>query len=183
MCNKYVLHHFPAICKAGGKKILEIIQIRCRECSNIFYVCRKCYRRQAYCCQTCQIKGYKKRRQEARKRYRNKDEKKIMRYQAERMRKYRKWLENEKGKDDQSKNEEKVDDTNKTDGVENSVKSSLKTQAFVRKDKGAVKKKQVKRVVGEKGFCSCCGSEGVIVKNFLRSTFTSAWQGRGGARN
>jgi hypothetical protein len=90
-----------------------------------------------------------------------------MRLEAEKMRRYRKSLKNEKGKDDQSKDEEKVDDRAKTDGVENSIKSSsLNTQSFVRKENVSVKCKQVKRVVGEKGYCSFCGSEGVIVKKF-----------------
>jgi hypothetical protein len=179
MCNNYnnyVLHHFPAICKAGGKKILELIQIRCRECGTIFYICRRCYRWHKYCSLTCRINGYEKRRQEARKRYRAKEEKKRMRLEAEKMRRYRKSLKNEKGTDDQSKAEEKVDDRAKTDGGENSIKSSLDTQGFIIKEKVSVKSKQVKRVVGEKGYCSFCGSEGVIVEKF--SPFTSNWQER-----
>jgi hypothetical protein len=93
-----------------------------------------------------------------------------MRVEAEKMRRYRKSLKNEKGRDDQNKDEEKVDDRAKTDGVENSIKSSsLNIQFFVRKENIAVKSQQVKQavtVVGEKGYCSFCGSEGVIVEKF-----------------
>jgi len=64
--NSFLLH-FPAFCKAGGKKILELIQIRCRQCGVYFCICRRC--RKAYCDDDCKVKGYRKRHREAQKRY------------------------------------------------------------------------------------------------------------------
>lgn len=106
MCkDKIVLHYFPAFCKAGGRKILElrVIGIRCRQCGRYFFVCRQCYRGHVYCSVECREKGYKKRHQEAQKKYRAKEEKKELRREAEKERRYRNWVKGELLKNQQEK--------------------------------------------------------------------------------
>lgn len=87
------LHYFPAFCKTGGRKILELLLIRCRHCGEYFFICRRCYRGHIYCSVACRKKGYRKRHREAQKRYRDKDEKKKLRSEAEQKRRYQKWSE------------------------------------------------------------------------------------------
>ncbi|KPA10805.1 hypothetical protein MHK_006186 [Candidatus Magnetomorum sp. HK-1] len=51
----------------------EILQIMCRCCGKIFYMCRACYRGHVYCSTKCRIAGYLQKHREAQKRYRGKE--------------------------------------------------------------------------------------------------------------
>lgn len=64
-------------------------------------------------------------------------------------------------------------DKEKTNGVEveDSVQSPLNTQPFVGnpgEDKITINGKRVKRRVGDKAYCTFCGSEGVIVEKYSK---------------
>jgi len=54
--------------KAAEPKIIEIL---CRCCGKIFYMCRACYRGHVYCSLKCRIAGYLQKHREAQKKYRN----------------------------------------------------------------------------------------------------------------
>jgi hypothetical protein len=90
--------------------------------------------------------------------------------QVEKMRRYRKWLENEKlvrvgvvGVD------MGVGDKAKTDVVEDFVNASLNIQSLIRDDKVS----KSKRAVGAKGHCVFCGYKGIIVEKFSRRGYGS----------
>jgi hypothetical protein len=91
---------------------------------------------------------------------------------AESMRRYLKWVENEKNGGSKSEDEKAVNvDVNekaKTDVGEDFIKPSLNIQSFERNDSVSIKINRVRRKgeVGTKGYCIFCGSEGVIVEKF-----------------
>ncbi len=73
---------------AGGRiiKNVEIAQLRevnCRWCGEIFYICRSCWRGQAYCSDQCREAGKRKTRREAQKRYRETEKGKNQHCEAE----------------------------------------------------------------------------------------------------
>lgn len=47
-----------------------LIEVRCRHCGAIFYVCRRCWRGQAYCGETCRKIHQVESHREAQRRYR-----------------------------------------------------------------------------------------------------------------
>ena len=47
-----------------------LLQIRCRWCRCFFYVCRPCFRGQAYCCDPCRVAARRESRRKAQQRYR-----------------------------------------------------------------------------------------------------------------
>ncbi len=47
-----------------------LLQIRCRWCRCFFYVCRPCFRGQAYCCDLCRAAARRENRRKAQQRYR-----------------------------------------------------------------------------------------------------------------
>jgi len=49
---------------------LLLIKRECRFCGLNFYVCRRCYRGQAYCSDFCRIKARRKRHKETQRKYR-----------------------------------------------------------------------------------------------------------------
>ena len=67
-----------------------LIQLFCRltECKAIFYICRRCYRGQVYCSDTCRSTARRRQLKEARRRYNNTPEAKLD--QRDRQREWRK---------------------------------------------------------------------------------------------
>lgn len=63
-----------------------VIRIYCGCCGRIFYVCRKCYRGQIYCCKECRKAGYREIHREAQRRYRQTGRGKEKHQKAERKR-------------------------------------------------------------------------------------------------
>ncbi len=57
-------------------------EIICDCCSRIFFVCRKCYRGQAYCSVKCQEAGYREKHRERQKKYQNSEKGKKTRSRA-----------------------------------------------------------------------------------------------------
>ena len=106
--------------------------------------------------------GYRKRHREAQRRYRNRKGRKMLN-KAESMRRYLKWVENEKNGGGKSEDEKA-----KTDVGEDFIKPSLNIQSFERNYSVSIKSNRVRREgeVGTKGYCIFCGSEGVIVEKF-----------------
>jgi hypothetical protein len=129
----------------------ELIQICCRQCGLYFSVCRKCYRGQAYCSDSCRNKGYRRLHKDAQKRYREKKMGKQKHREAERRRRWKIWEKNQK-KENCLKN--------RTDTGKSLMQS---TPLFVKE----VTLKKKKRV-GEKAYCYFCRQGGIIVKEFPR---------------
>ena len=155
------LLHFPAVCKAGGKKIFELIQIRCRECGVYFCICRRCYRGQAYCCEACRVKGYRSRHREAQKRYRGEKKGKQKRCELEKNRRWRMYVENEKSIENKKPKDEKED----CDGnIQALYTQYTQPCSFASEYKVPAKRKRL----GENGYCHLCGAEGIIVEKFPR---------------
>lgn len=50
--------------------VLLLVEIRCRWCDTCFFICQRCFRRQAYCCDKCRIAGKRHKHREAQRRYR-----------------------------------------------------------------------------------------------------------------
>ena len=148
----------PAVCKTGGKIILELIEICCSECRVNFCVCRSCYRGQRYCCRICHIKGYRRGHREAQKRYRRKEKGKMRHRLAEKKRRWRLW----------EKTREKIPMALIT-LTENEYQkiSSKKTMDLVTATvtSASVSEKQWRSPMAH---CHFCGSQGVIVKKFPR---------------
>ena len=91
-----------AVCKVGGHFILLLVEVCCRWCGVRFYVCRRCWRGQAYCSEECRILGRSQVRREAQRRYRQTPKGKKAHRQAENRRRYGFGKKNEKKMDDPS---------------------------------------------------------------------------------
>ncbi len=75
--------------------------IECRRCAQTFYVCRSCWRGQAYCCQGCRRAAQKEARCKAQRKYRQTVKGKEAHCRQERNRRLR---QSEKTMDDASTN-------------------------------------------------------------------------------
>lgn len=51
-----------------------LLERRCRWCSKLFHVCRRCNRGHAYCSAACRVSGYRERRRAANRRHRHSPE-------------------------------------------------------------------------------------------------------------
>lgn len=97
--NISFLMHLPVVCKTGGMSIL-LLSISCRWCGLIFFVCRSCWRGQAYCGDLCRLCGKRHNRREAQRRYRQTPQGKKSHREAENRRRHG-WSEKyEKNMDD-----------------------------------------------------------------------------------
>jgi len=76
--------------------------IRCRLCGKTFFVCRCCWRGQAYCSEQCRVAGQRKMHREAQRRYRRTDKGKRAHCLAENRRRYGLNENNQKNMDDAS---------------------------------------------------------------------------------
>lgn len=93
-----IISFVPADCKAGivGERLL--IQVQCRHCGTVFYVCRRCWRGQFYCEARCRRLSRRQSHRKAQSRYRRTERGRENHRQAERRRRMKK---NEKTVDDQ----------------------------------------------------------------------------------
>ena len=81
---------------------LYLIQIRCRCCGAAFFVCRRCWRGQAYCCDECRIAKKRQNHSEAQRRYRQTAKGKKAHSKAENRRRYGLSKKDQKNMDDTS---------------------------------------------------------------------------------
>ena len=88
--------------KVGGHFILLLVEVCCRWCRAKFYVCRRCWRRQAYCSEACRRLGRGRVHREAQSRYRQTPKGKKAHRQAENRRRHGWSKKNEKKMDDRS---------------------------------------------------------------------------------
>ena len=80
--------------------ILLLIKIRCRWCGLIFYICRPCFRGQAYCSDPCRKVAKQKIKRRAQKKYRGTDKGKKAHCKAENRRRHGESKKNQKNMDD-----------------------------------------------------------------------------------
>jgi len=119
----------------------EILQILCRCCGKIFYLCRTCYRGHVYCSIKCRIAGYLQKHREAQKRYRGTDKGKSKHRELEKKRRNK-----FKGK--------KI--TEKIVNCMSSVIQSMFESIFKIKKIGEYKTEK----------CQKCGKMGIVVTDF-----------------
>jgi len=100
-CPSFVLY-IPAVCKAGGISILLLISIHCRWCGLDFYICRPCFRGQAYCSDECRVKGRRKNHRKAQREYRRTPKGKKTHCESENRRRHGLSKKSNKNMDDQS---------------------------------------------------------------------------------
>ena len=91
-----------AVCKVGGHFILLLVEVCCRWCGARFYVCQRCWRGQAYCCEECGILGSRRGHREAQRRYRQTSKGKKAHRQGENRRRHGLSQKNEKKMADRS---------------------------------------------------------------------------------
>ena len=94
--------YLPAVCKAGGISILLLILIHCRWCGLDCYICRPCFRGQAYCSDECRIEGRLKNRRKAQRKYRRTPKGKKAHCEDENRRRHGLSKKNQKNMDDQT---------------------------------------------------------------------------------
>ena len=122
--------------------LLLSLQLRCRWCDIMFCICRRCFRGQAYCCDTCRLYGRRKNHREAQRRYR----------QTEKGKKAHREAENRRRHGLAQKN---MDDP-----------SSTGLPAWCIKPVKAAKRRLL--TMGTTVGCHFCGSVGVLVEHFPR---------------
>lgn len=88
-------------------EIVLLIRIECRHCGQIFYVCRSCWRGQAYCCQECCQAAQKESHRKAQRKYRQTSKGKEAHRLQERNRRLR---QSEKTMDDATTNPDMIHD-------------------------------------------------------------------------
>lgn len=88
-------------------EIILLIHIECRRCAQHFYVCRSCWRGQAYCCQQCRKAAQREARRKAQKKYRQTPKGKETHRLQERNRRLRQY---EKTMDDATTNPDMIHD-------------------------------------------------------------------------
>ncbi len=98
--NNSFLLHAPAVCNTGDMPAMLLRAIRCRWCKFLFYICRCCWRGQAYCCKKCRIAGKRKKHREAEKRYRQTEKGKKRHREAENRRRHGHSKKKQKNMDD-----------------------------------------------------------------------------------
>lgn len=94
-----MLPPLPVNCKTGGQFFLLKL-ICCKVCGTEFYVCLRCYRGQAYCCELCRMLGYLEKRRQAQQRYRQTEKGKKAHCHSENRRRHRKESQSERNMDD-----------------------------------------------------------------------------------
>ena len=79
-----------------------LIEVECRWCHLIFFICRRCWRGQAYCSDECRHCGKRRLHREAQRRYRQTSKGKKTHCEAENRRRYGLSKKNQKNMDDAS---------------------------------------------------------------------------------
>ena len=151
----YFYHGFRRFARVGGHFLLLLVEVGCRWCGLRFYVCRRCWRGQAYCGEECRRLGRGRVHREAQRRYR----------QTAKGKKAHRQGENRRRHGLSKKNEKKMDD----------LSSQGLSLRFIKLLSGA----PVLLVPGGTGFdhqrrCHFCGCKGRVVDRFPR---------RGGSRS
>jgi len=82
--------------QVGGHFILLLVEVCCRGCGLRFYVCRRCWRGQAYCGEECRTLGKRRVQREAQRRYRQTAKGKKAHRQGENRRRHGLSMKNEK---------------------------------------------------------------------------------------
>ena len=77
-----------------------LISTTCRWCCFAFYICRSCWRGQAYCCGDCRRAGTLRNKKKAQQKYRKTEKGKKQHREAENRRRYRKNRQKTKNMDD-----------------------------------------------------------------------------------
>ena len=121
------------------------LQRRCRWCDVVFCICRRCFRGQAYCCDTCRLYGRRKNHRKAQRKYRQTEKGKKNHCEAENRRRH--GLSQKKPKN--------MDDPSST-GLPAWFMTPIK----------AVKHRLF--TAGETVRCHFCGSNGHLVAQFPR---------------
>lgn len=152
-CPSFVLY-LPAVCKAGGISILLLIPIHCRWCSLDFYICRPCFRGQAYCSDGCRIEGRLKNRRKAQRKYRGTLKGKKAHCEAENRRRHG-WSK---------KNQKNMDDPTTTVLPAWCINLLIFTQLLILR---------ARAWFDRTGRCHFCGSWGQIVEEFPRRGYGS----------
>ena len=138
---EYYYYDFRLISRLG--LIVILICCFCRWCNLPFYICRSCYRGQAYCSGNCRISGRRRSRRKAQKKYRRSPKGKRSHCLAENRRRQR-------GKNSLQKN---MDDHTSTPGM-----TGCKVAPPPYLISGFL--------IGEAGYCRFCGRPGVVVTKF-----------------
>lgn len=144
----------PARYKAEGKSILLLRQIRCEWCHILFYICRCCFRGQAYCCDECRIAGKRRNHRKAQRRYRQTPKGKKAHSEAENRRRHRSSEKNQKNMDDPS--------STPMPGYCMSLLTWVRLFVF-----------HARRWCDQAGYCRFCGCSGTIVAEFPRRGYGS----------
>jgi hypothetical protein len=153
----YILLHLPVVGKAGDifikdETVVRLIEVQCRWCGEIIYICQSCWRGQAYCSDECRIASKRKAHQEAQKRYRKTEKGKKAHCEAE----------NRRRMGLSKKIKKNVDDRGST--LHYSYSKIATTTSFGNEE-------QIGSAVNSSlrfGRCHFCGSFGVIVDRFPR---------------
>lgn len=140
----FFLLHASGVCKFGGMPLLLLLQVQCRWCTLPFYVCRCCWRGQAYCCDECRFSARRKMHREAQRRYRRTEKGKKAHRNAENRRRQKNQA-NRKNMDDAASTPGRIWDTEKLEGE----KSPL-------------------LLIAPEARCHFCGATGQIVRQFPR---------------
>ncbi len=118
-----------------------LLQIKCNYCQQYFLLCRSCYRGQCYCCDRCRFIAQREAQRRTQRRYRQTKKGRKAHLEAERRRRIR-----------ISRNIQKtVDDEGSTPPTSHVI--------------------LVSRPLKSIGLCHCCGTAGVIVRNFPRRAY------------
>ena len=81
---------------------MYLVQVECRSCHIVFFICRRCFRGQVYCSDKCRIEGRCRNHREAQRRYRQTPKGKKAHCEAENRRRYGLSKKNKKNMDDRS---------------------------------------------------------------------------------
>ena len=125
-------------------------EVECRKCHKIFYVCRRCWRGQAYCSKDCRIAGSREAHRKAQKKYRETENGQKAHREAERRRRIRKI-------------EKIVDDGTSTPPTTRYKIFSSYTQSDVKRHN-----LHFKALRDREKRCHYCGRAGVVVNKFPR---------------
>lgn len=125
-----------------------LLHINCKHCHQDFLLCRCCYRGQRYCCNECRIIAQLESRRRAQKQYRQTENGRKVRREAERRRRIR-----------------------KNRGIKKSVGDQGSTPIITRV---IITPSPLKNI----GHCYYCGVAGVIVERFPRRGYGRRGSGR-----
>ena len=149
-----IIRLLPADCKSEGGSILLLRQLRCKWRHILFYICRRCFKGQAYCCDECRIAGRRRDHREAERRYR----------QTLKGKKSHRLAENGRRHRSSKKNQKNMDDPSSTPMSGYCMGLLFLVRLFVF---------YARRWCDQAGCCRFCGCSGMIVAEFPRRGYGS----------